>query len=119
MSLFNRKDWNVVAVIYERQDLYQISGQRAKGAAADKARDGAKGHPRTIYWAAFDQKGALIEGGPGPGANNVPADALKRMDREIRTNRSVLGVLRALETRESERLAKPLVWTGYPKRTTD
>ena len=119
MSLFNRKDWNVVAVIFERQDLYQISGQRAKGADADKARDGAKGHPRTIYWAAFDQKGAFVEGGPGPGANNVPAAALKRMDREIRTNRTVLDVLRALETKESERLAKPLVWSGYPKNPTD
>jgi len=119
MSLFGRKDWNVVAVIFERQDLYQVSGQRAKGGAADKARDGAKGHPRTIYWAVFDQKGAFVEGGPGSGEKNVPREVVKRMDREIRTNRTVLDVLRALETKESDRLAKPLAWTGYPKKSAD
>ncbi len=116
MGLFNRKDWNVLAVIFERQDLYQVSGQRAKGKDADKARDGAKGHPRTIYWAVFDQKGSLVEGAPGPGANNIPVEALKRMDREIRTNRSVLDILKSLETGAAEKVAKPLAWTGYPKK---
>jgi hypothetical protein len=119
MGLFSRKDWNVVAVIYERHDLYQVSGQRAKGASADKARDGAKRHARTIYWAVFDQKGSFVEGGPGPGEKHVSGDVLKRMDREIRTNRTVLDVLRALETKESDRLAKPLVWTGYPKKAAE
>lgn len=116
MSLFSRKDWNVVAVIFERHDLYQVSGQRVKGGAAEKARDGAKRHPRTIYWAVFDQKGAFLEGGPGPGERNVSSEVIKRMDREIRTNRTVLDILKALETRESDRLAKPLAWTGYPKK---
>lgn len=116
MGLFNRKDWNIVAVMFERHNLYQVSGQRAKGAAADKAREGARSHPRTIYWAAFDQKGAFVDGGPGPGEKNVPPDVLKRMDREIRTNRTVLDILRALETKQSQRLAKPLEWTGYPKK---
>ena len=119
MGLFNRKDWNVVAVIYERHNLYQVSGQRAKGAAADKAREGAKRHPRTIYWAAFDQKGSFVEGGTGAGEKHVPGEVLKRMDREIRTNRTVLEVLRALETKEADRLAKPLVWTGYPKKAAE
>ncbi len=116
MGLFNRKDWNVIAIIFERQDLYQVSGQRVKGGDADKAREGAKGHKRSIYWAVFDQKGTLVEGGPGPGAINIPPDALKRMDREIRTNRTVLDVLKALETRDAEKLAKPLSWTGYPRK---
>ncbi|MCA9026972.1 MAG: hypothetical protein KDA86_17325 [Planctomycetaceae bacterium] len=116
MGLFNRKDWNVLAVIYQRQDLYQVSGQRVKGKEADKARDGAKGHSRTIYWAAFDQKGSLVEGGPGLGADHVPAEIVKRMDREIRTNRTVLDILKALETKETDKLAKPLQWTGYPKK---
>ena len=57
MGLFSRKDWNVIAVIFERADLFTVSGQRVKGGSADKARDGAKAHPRTIYWAVFDQKG--------------------------------------------------------------
>ncbi len=117
MGLFSRKDWNVIAVIFERADLYQISGQRAKGGDADKARDGAKGHKRTIYWAVFDQKGALLEGGPGSGSHMVSAEAMKRMDREIRTNRTVLDVLKALETKEANKLAKPLVWSGYPKKS--
>ena len=116
MGLFNRKDWNIIAVIFERQDRYQISGQRAKGGAADTARDGAKNHPRTIYWAAFDQKGSLVESGPGKGSNNVPNDVVKAFDREIRTNRSILDVLKALETKEADKLAKPLVWNGYPKK---
>lgn len=116
MGLFSRKDWNVVAVIFERQDLYQVSGQRAKGGDAEKARDGAKRLKRTIYWAVFDQKGAFVEGGPGPGANNIPTDVLKKMDREIRINRSVLDILKALETKETERMAKPLVWAGYPRK---
>ena len=115
MSWFSRKDWNVLAIIYERRDLYQVSGQRAKGKDAEKARDGAKGHTRTIYWAVFDQKGSFVEGGPGSGSNNVSGDALKRMDREIRTNRTVLDILKSLETCEAERLAKPLAWTGYPR----
>ncbi len=119
MGLFSRKDWNVLAIIFERQDLYQVSGQRAKGKDAEKARDGAKGHDRTIYWAVFDQKGSLVEGGPGLGANNIPVEALKRMDREIRTNRSVLDILKSLETKETERLAKPLAWTGYPKKAAE
>jgi hypothetical protein len=116
MGLFSRKDWNLVAIIFERHDLYQVSGQRVKGSAADKAREGAKGHARVIYWAAFDQKGSLVEGAPGLGSRNVAPDVLKRFDREIRTNRTVLDVLKALETGETDKLAKPLAWTGYPKK---
>ena len=118
MGLFGRKDWNVVAIVFERQDRYQISAQRVKGGAADKARDGAKGHPRTIYWAAFDQSGALVESGPGQGANQVSGDVIKAFDREVRTNRSILDVLKALETKETDKLAKPLVWAGYPKQSS-
>jgi hypothetical protein len=116
MGLFSRKDWNVVAIVFERQDRYQISAQRVKGGAAEKARDGAKRHPRTIYWGAFDQSGTLVESGPGQGANQVPREVIKSFDREIRTNRSILDVLKALETKETDKLAKPLVWAGYPKQ---
>jgi hypothetical protein len=115
MGLFSRKDWNVIAIVFERQDRYQISGQRSKGGAAETARDGAKSHSRTIYWGVFDQKGALLEGGRGKGANQVPAEVVKSLDREIRTNRSVLDVLKALETKETDKVARPLVWSGYPK----
>ncbi len=115
-GLFGGKDWNVIAIIFERRDLYQVSGQRAKGSAADKARDGAKGHARTVYWAVFNQKGSFQSGGTGNGAINVPPDVIKRLERELQTNRTVQEVLKALETKQTDKLAKPLVWGGYPPR---
>lgn len=115
-GLFGGKDLNVIAVLFERADLYTVTGQRAKGGAADKARDGAKGHPRTIYWATFDQKGVLKEGGEGPGARSVAAESVKRLEKELRTNRSLQDVLKALETNQSDKVAKPLVWGGYPRK---
>ncbi len=65
MGLFSRKDWNVLAVIFERADLYTVAGQRAKGGDADKARDGVKGHKRAVFWAVFDQSGHFSRGGRG------------------------------------------------------
>ncbi len=116
MGLFGGKDWNVIAIIFERRDLYQVSGQRVKGKPAEKARDGAKGHSRTVYWAVFDQKGKYLEGGVGAGGINVPSEVLKKLSGELAKNRTVLEVLRSLETKESDKLAKPLAWTGYPPR---
>ena len=112
------KDWNVLAVIFERQDLFSVSGQRVKGGDAVKARDGAQGHPRTIYWAVFDQKGKFLEGAPGPGATNVPNDTAKKLERDLRTNRTIQDILKSLETAATDRIAKPLVWIGYPKKAS-
>lgn len=117
MGLFSRNDWNIIAIIFERADLFQVSGQRVKGGNAEKAREGAKSHPRTVFWAVFNQKGSFVEGGAGNGARNVALDAVKRLERELPMNRSVQDVLKALETGASDRLAKPLVWGGYPKKT--
>jgi hypothetical protein len=117
MGLFSRKDWNIIAVIFQRADLYTVSGQRAKGGDAPKARDGAKTHARTIYWGVFDQEGGYLEGGAGSGQNQVPPDVVKRLERELRTTRTVQDVLKALETGAAEKLAKPLAWMGYPKKT--
>lgn len=115
-GLFGGKDWNIIAVIFERRDLYQISGQRVKGGAAEKARDGAKAHPRSVFYAVFDQQGRYLEGGPGGGSINVPIEALKRLERDLRANRTVQEVLKALETNESAKLARPMAWNGYPPR---
>jgi len=115
-GLFGGKDWNVLAVIFERRDLYQVSGQRAKGGAAEKARDGAKGHPRAVYWAVFNQKGTFEAGGPAAGALQVPGDVIKKLERELATNRTVQEILKALETKQTDKIAKPLAWHGYPPR---
>ncbi|MCA9087782.1 MAG: hypothetical protein KDA90_04010 [Planctomycetaceae bacterium] len=110
------KDWNVVAVMFERSDLYRVNGQRAKGKAATKAKDGARLHERTIMWAVFDQKGALLESGEGPASMQIGAKVVQQLQRELRTNRTVLDIMKALETKESANLSKPLVWTGYPRK---
>jgi len=115
-GLFGGKDWNVLAVIFERRDLYQVSGQRVKGSAAEKARDGAKAHPRAVFWAVFNQKGTFESGGPGAGSLQVPGDVLKKLERELATNRTVQEILKALETKQTDRIAKPLAWHGYPPR---
>ena len=116
MGLFSRKDWNVIAVIFERSDMYTVAGQRAKGGDADKARDGAKLHKRAVFWAVFDQKRAFVEGGPGHGSINVPADVVKKLERELPTNRTVQDILKALETGTETKAAKSLSWTGYPRK---
>lgn len=112
MGLFSRKDWNIVAVIFERPDMFQVSGQRVKGGSADKAKEGAKAHPRTIFWAVFDQQGAYLSGGPGRGANNVQPETVKRLERELRYNRAVQEVLKLLETGAQDKVARPLPWVA-------
>lgn len=115
MGLFGGKDWNVIAVIFERKDLFRVNGNRSKGSAATKARDGAKVHARTIYWAVFDQKRAFVEGAEGPGASLIPTEIVSRLKRELPTNLTVQGILKILESGELDKAAKPLAWTGYPK----
>lgn len=115
-GLFGGKDWNVLAVIFERRDLYQVSGQRVKGSAAEKARDGARAHPRAVFYAVFNQKGSYQEGGPAAGSLQIPNDVLKKLERELATNRTVQDILKALETGEATKVAKPLAWHGYPPR---
>lgn len=110
MGLFSRKDWNVIAIIFERKGLFQVNGNRGKGAAAEKIRDGAKRHDRTVFWATFDQKRAFLEGEPGLGARLVDADALGKLMRDLLKFDVVRHVLTKLEDGEAEKLAKPLSW---------
>jgi hypothetical protein len=111
---FSGKDWNVIAVIFERKDSYRVNGNRAKGSEAVKARDGAKTHPRTIFYAVFDQKRAFVEGDFGKGYNNIPNDVADRLKRELPKNETVQNILRILEGGSLDKAAKPLAWTGYP-----
>ncbi len=111
---FGGKDWNVIAVMYERADIYRVNGNRAKGKAATSTLSGAKKHNRTIFYAVFDQNRSLVESGPGGGAKLVPDDVLKRLERELLGIGAVSSILDSLETGEHEKAAKKMDWRGYP-----
>jgi len=113
MGLFSKKDWNVIAVIFERHDLFRINGNRAHGKQANVIRDGAKNHERTIYWAVFDQKRAYVEGAPGPGSKSVDTTVIKALIRELPKLTTVQEVLKTLEAGKQEKISQGLVWDGY------
>lgn len=115
MGLFSSKDWNVVAIIFERREMYRVNGQRGKGGEATKVRDNVKNFERTIFWAVFDQKRAFLEGAVGPGEKMVTSEIVQRLKRELPTNPTVLQILGLLERAELDKAAKPLIWGGYPK----
>jgi hypothetical protein len=112
MGLFGKKkDWNVIAVLFESKGKYTVNGNRAKGSAAETIRDGARRHARTIFWAVFDQKRAFLEGEPGAGAGNVPREVLSKLTRELPTIKTVREILSTLEAGKINKAAKQLVWT--------
>jgi len=115
MGLFGGKDWNVIAIIFERREMYRVNGQRCKGGEATKVRDNVKSFERTIFWAVFDQKRAFLEGDAGKGGRLVPNDIVARLKRELPTNSTVVQILSLLERGELDKAAKPLMWGGYPK----
>jgi hypothetical protein len=114
MGLFGSKDWNIVAIIFERPDLYRVNGNRGRGRDATTIRDAAKKHPRTIFCAVFDQKGAFLEGEVGPGATAIASTTLQRLVREVAMNATVREVLKTLEGGKEDKVSKSLVWSGYP-----
>ncbi len=115
MGWFGGKDWNIIAIIFEKRDLYRVNGNRSKGGDAVKSRDGAKKHERTIFWAVFDQKRSFVEGDIGAGSHLVPEAVIQKLKRELPTNQTVMNILAMLEKGETAMAAKPLGWTGYPK----
>ncbi|MFQ5730583.1 MAG: hypothetical protein ACE5KM_01380 [Planctomycetaceae bacterium] len=111
MGLFGKKkDWNVVAVLYQAQGRCTVNGNRAKGADAESVRDGAKRLERTVFWAVFDQKRAFLEGAAGPGAGSVSREFLAKLMRELPTIKTVRDVLTTLEGGQTDKIAKPLSW---------
>lgn len=114
MGLFGRKDWNVVAVIFERKDIFRINGNRARGGHADKVREGAKRHDRTIFWAVFDQKGAFLEGDAGRGSAHVSPELVERIRRELPRLTDVRQVLTVLESGKNTKAARQLHWDHQP-----
>ncbi|MEI8020251.1 MAG: hypothetical protein WCH39_18770 [Schlesneria sp.] len=115
MGLFGGKDWNVIAIIYERREMYRVNGQRGKGGNAVKCRDGAKNHERTIYWAVFNQKRAFVEGGGGSGEKMVTNEIIAQLKKEFSINPTVTSILGMLERGEQPMASKPLAFSGYPK----
>lgn len=114
MGWFGGKDWNVIAIIFEKADLYRINGNRGKGSEAETMRDNVKKFPRTVYWAVFDQKRAFIAGEPGSGAGIIPAVTLKQLIKDLPTNATVQSILATLEAGKEAKLSKALEWKGYP-----
>ena len=118
MGLFSgTKDWNVVAVLHEKKGLFfQVNGNRAKGPNAEKVREVAKRHSRSVFWAVFNQKRAFVEGGPGAGRELVSIETLQFIERQIAKAKSVSQVLTLLETGKTDKAATG--WEISPQTTT-
>jgi hypothetical protein len=114
MGLFGRKDWNIIAIIYERKDLYTVNGTRAKGKTAEQVRDGVKRHDRVIQYAVFDQKGKMLEDGAGRNKLALHPDTYEKLKKDFMRNHTVREVLSLLEAGSTEKAAKNMIWSGYP-----
>jgi hypothetical protein len=99
------KDWNVVGVLFEKKGHLQINGNRAKGPNAEKVRDAVKRHPRSVFWAVFDQKRAFVEGGPGGGKEFVSLEALQYIERNLAKAKGVAQILSLLEGGKTDKAA--------------
>ena len=106
MGLFSgTKDWNVVAVLYEKKGHLQVNGNRAKGGDAEKVRDVVKRHSRAVFWAVFNQKRTFIEGGPGGGREFISLETLQYIEKQIAKAKPVSQVLTLLETGKTDKAA--------------
>lgn len=114
MGLFGRKDWNIIAIIYERKDMYTVNGTRAKGGDADKALNGVKGHDRVIHYLVLDRKGKVLEDGAGRNKLAIAAETYEQLKKDLLRNFTVREVLDVLDTGSTNRVAKQMIWSGYP-----
>lgn len=101
MALFS-KDWNVLTLTFERADLLRVNGNRTKGLDANKIRENARRHARTVYWAVFNQKGNVIEAEAGPGIERVPKSAAERLEKDWLKHECVKAVLELLQKGEQK-----------------
>jgi hypothetical protein len=117
MGLFSgTKDWNVVAILHEKKGHFQVNGNRAKGPNAEKVREVAKRHSRTVFWAVFNQKRGFIEGGPGAGREMVTLETLQYIEKQIVKTKSVSQVLSLLEGGKTDKAATG--WEIAPQPST-
>lgn len=116
MAWFGKsKDWNIVAIMFEKPTVYRVNGNRGKGGMSEKIRDNAKRHERTIFWAVFDQTQSNLEEGFGPCAQKIDKAVVRQLHKEYRMNATVMQVLAALEKGDTDKVSKELKWSGYPK----
>jgi hypothetical protein len=109
MGLFGTtKDWNVIAILYEKKGQLQINGNRVKGPGADKVRDAVRRHARSVFWAVFDQKRAFLEGGAGAGKDFVSLETLQFVERNLAKTKGVQQVLSLLESGKTDKAATGL-----------
>ena len=101
MALFG-KDWNVLTLTFERADLLRVNGNRTKGLDANKIRDNARRHARTVFWAVFNQKGNVIEAEAGPGIERIPKSAAELLEKEWIKHECVKAVLELLQKGEQK-----------------
>jgi hypothetical protein len=117
MGLFSgTKDWNVVAILHEKKGHFQVNGNRAKGPNADKVREVARRHARTVFWAVFNQKRSFVEGGPGAGRELVTLETLQYIEKQIAKAKSVSQVLSLLEGGKTDKAATG--WEIAPPQST-
>jgi len=109
------KDWNIVGIMFEKPTAYSINANRAKGKLAESVSKRVKIHDRTILWVIYDQNGAIIDSGPGNGVHHVPGDVTKELKKVLHTNVSIREILKMLESGQTSKAAKKLIWSGYPK----
>ena len=120
MGLFGKKkDWNVIAIMFETKNAYRVNGNRGKGSDAVPIRDGAAKHQRTLFWAVFDQNRAFVEGGPGPGKDLIPRESLQQLEKNLLKLKTVQTILGLLEKGTVTKAAKVLEWSGYPSSTSE
>jgi len=110
------KDWNVIGIMFERPDSYSVNANRAKGKMAESVKTRTKIHDRTILWAVFNQKGSILESGPGNGVHHVPQDTYKQIEKVLHTNVSIREILKMLESGQTSKAAKKFIWSGYPTK---
>ncbi len=113
---FGSKDWNIVGIMFEKPDSYSINANRAKGKQAESVKTRVRIHDRTILWVIYNQKGSIIESGQGNGVHHVPQDNVKQLEKILHTNVSIREILKMLESGQTPKAAKKLIWSGYPKK---
>ncbi|MFN3159636.1 MAG: hypothetical protein ACE37I_09985 [Rubinisphaera brasiliensis] len=110
------KDWNVVGILFEKNDTYMINANRVKGKTAESVKRRVKLHDRTLLWVVYDQKGSILESGQGNGCHHAQAKTLKELEKVLHTNNSIRDILRMLESGKTDKAASKLIWSGYPRK---